>query len=116
MELFGQIFTIAMLTFGLVMTFIALNGTRAGSKTLKERTQLIDWVFYHKNYKELLAMYEAVDWNKHYKANFYFRNPFLLYDPQLFSMFHLMIHGINEYNNDVKLGKKVICPYAPKSA
>ena len=115
MELFGQIFTIAMLTFGLVMTFIALNGTRAGSKTLKERTQLIAWVFYHKNYKELLAMYEAVDCNKHYKANFYFRNPFLLYNPELFSTFHLLKHGVNEYTDRVTQGIEVICPYIPKS-
>ena len=99
----------------LMMVIFYFNWWRALHKTSRERQEIIAWAFYHKNWRELIAMYEAVPWEQHHKSNIFFKNPFLLYNPELFSTFHLLKHGVNEYTDRVTQGIEVICPYIPKS-
>lgn len=80
-------------------------------KTAAQRQQIIDWVFAHKNYDELRNYYESVSFNQHRNALMRFKNPFKLYDPDLFSMFHMIKHGPSQLD-DPKY-RNVKCPYVP---
>lgn len=82
----------------------------------KQRLQLLDWIFYHNNYDELLGYYDKVTYDKHIQYFMMFRNPYKLYDPELFSTFHLIKHGTSVLTKEGKRlhNKEIICPYTPK--
>lgn len=62
-------------------------------KTMKQRIEIIKWLFKHNNYKELKIYYDRVTFGQHAFRLFCFRDPKKLYDPELFNTFHLLIHG-----------------------
>ena len=67
----------------------------------EQRHKLFLWCMSHNNYVELLAMFNAVTFKQHYREIFMlhlktWRN---IYDPELFSTFHLIKHGPNKNFN-----------------
>lgn len=97
---------------GASLIFLAWS-TFCNNKTSKHRQQLVNWVFAHNNYKELISYYKEVSYEQHLWAMIKFQNPFKLYDSELFSSFHMLRHGPCEVNTSD--GRKIICPYTPKS-
>jgi hypothetical protein len=84
-------------------------------KTLKQRMAIIKWIFHHKNYEDLERYYEAVSSDAHMRANRLFRNPYKLYDPDLFSHFHLMTHGSRKLSILKDDDEDIVCPYTPRT-
>lgn len=106
------IFLLFYLVFGSITLLIISWYNYCNIKTSRQRTQIIDWVFAHKNYSELRDYYDAVSYDQHQNALMRFKNPYKLYDPDLFSTFHMIKHGPSLlFDNG---GRKLICPYAPE--
>jgi len=112
------IFAITMLTTASIFLCALFWWGYCSKKTSKHRMQLLDWIFCHKNYEELQEYFDMVSYDDHMRALIWFKDPFKLYDPDMFSTFHLIKHGTrtsvltkegNRYHN-----KEIICPYIPK--
>jgi hypothetical protein len=87
--------------------------TWCNRKTAKQRKSITNWAFAHRNYKQLVKYYEDVTYEQHLWALIQFQNPYKLYDPDLFSAFHMLKHGPIPYGTSD--GGEINCPYTPKS-
>lgn len=106
-------FSLILLIFSSVSILCLFWFTHCNQKTADQRQQIIDWVFAHKNYSELRDYYSAVSYDQHLYTLMKFKNPFELYDPELFSTFHMVKHG-PAFKYITMSSKELICPYTPK--
>lgn len=97
---------------GILALLILSWHTYCTIKTAKHRLQIINWLFSNRNYEELLIYYDSVSYDQHRSALIRFKDPFELYNPELFSTFHMIKYGQSAIRN--LDNKEIICPYKPK--